>query len=79
MIDSGFHDALGQARKLLAESPFEPLHHVRVEGRGDAICLKGQVASYYLKQLAQETVRTATRGVTLVNSLSVPAPSTLDA
>ncbi len=71
MIDSGFHDVLGQAQKLLADSPFEEIRQICVEREGDEILLRGQVQSFYLKQVAQETVRTATRGVQLINQVEV--------
>lgn len=71
MIDSGFHDVLGQAQRLLADSPIDELRLVQVELRGEKIFLHGQVRSFYLKQLAQETVRSATRGMTLINAVDV--------
>ncbi len=71
MIDAGFYDALGQAKKLLAESPFDELRNLRVERDGDDILLRGQVHSFYYKQLAQETVRTATCGIHLINAVDV--------
>jgi osmotically-inducible protein OsmY len=71
MIDSGFHDCLGQARKLLMDSPIHELRTIEVESKGEEIHLRGSVGSFYLKQMAQETVRSATRGVPLVNELCV--------
>lgn len=73
MIDSGFHDALGQAKKLLEESPISQLHDLQVERHGDEIYLHGRVHTFYLKQLAQETIRSATRGLQLVNAVDVDA------
>lgn len=71
MIDSGFHDVLTQARKLLSESPFDSIRRLAVERDGDEILLRGQVPTFYQKQLAQETIRTATRGMLLVNHVKV--------
>ena len=71
MIDSGFQDVLGQAKKMLNDSPFHALHALRVEQSGDHVMLKGQVESFFLKQLAQETVRSATRGIEMVNEVLV--------
>ena len=71
MIDSGFQDVLGQAKKMLNDSPFHALHELRVEQLGDQVLLKGRVASFFLKQLAQETVRSATRGIEMVNEVLV--------
>ncbi len=71
MIDSGFQDVLGQAKKMLNESPFHPLRGLQVEPLGDRVLLLGEVESFFLKQLAQETVRTATRGIEMVNNVAV--------
>lgn len=71
MIDSGFQDVLGQARKMLNESPFHAIRLLQVEQLGDQVLLKGRVESFFLKQLAQETVRSATRGIEMVNNVSV--------
>lgn len=71
MIDSGFQDVLGQAKKLLNESPFHALHMLQVEQLGDNVLLMGQVDTFFLKQLAQETVRSATRGLEMINKVSV--------
>ncbi len=75
MIDSGFQDVLGQAKKMLTESPFHALRMLQVEQLGDQVLLKGHVETFFLKQLAQETVRSATRGIEMVNSVAVgPRP-----
>ena len=71
MIDSGFQDVLGQAKKMLAESPLQELHRLRVERQGDSVTLSGQLSNYYLKQKAQETIRPATRGFYVRNSIRV--------
>jgi hypothetical protein len=71
MIDSGFQDVLGQAKKLLNESPFPALRMLQVEQLGENVLLLGQVESFFLKQLAQETVRSATRGIEMVNHVAV--------
>lgn len=73
MIDSGFQDVLGQAKRLLEESPFQSLRTVEVEFHEDRFTLKGDVPSFYLKQLAQETVRSATRGIDVSNDILVKA------
>ncbi len=71
MIDSGFQDVLGQAKKMLTESPFPALRMLQVEQLGDQVLLLGNVESFFLKQQAQETVRTATRGIEMVNKVAV--------
>jgi hypothetical protein len=71
MIDSGFHDVLGQAKRLLALSPIPSIRSIEVESRQDGLAIRGCVNSFYLKQLAQETVRCATRGLEVVNEIQV--------
>jgi hypothetical protein len=44
---------------------------LQVERDGDALLIRGQVSSFYHKQLAQEVVRHAAEGVELVNSIEV--------
>jgi hypothetical protein len=71
MIDSGFQDVLGQATKMLHDSPFAALRDLRVEQEGELVLLRGRVDSFFLKQLAQETVRSATRGLEMINEVHV--------
>lgn len=71
MIDTGFQDVVGQARKLLSDSPFAELHDIDVEQTGEQVCLRGAVGTFFLKQLAQETVRSATCGFEVSNEVSV--------
>jgi hypothetical protein len=71
MIDSGFQDVLGQAKRLLRESPFPSLRSLDVRLSEDQFRLIGSVESFYLKQIAQETVRSATRGIEVVNCVTV--------
>jgi len=71
MIDSGFQDVLGLARKLLRDSPFVALHDLEVDQVDEQVLLKGRVDSFFLKQIAQETVRSATRGIEMINEVIV--------
>jgi hypothetical protein len=71
MIDSGFQDVLGQAKRMLMESPFSSLRSLELSQSGEQMRLRGSVDSFYMKQLAQETVRSATRGIDVVNEVSV--------
>lgn len=71
MIDSGFNDVLGQARKLLADSPFEELRGLHIDLKDEGVRLRGVVPSFYLKQMAQETIRSAARGVQMYNEVEV--------
>jgi hypothetical protein len=71
MIDSGFQDVLGQARKLLNESPISQLHRLRLNVHGETVTLSGRLPNFYLKQQAQETIRPATRGWNVRNAIRV--------
>lgn len=71
MIRPGLQDVVSQAKKLLDDSPFPELHAVDVDQEGEKVRLRGEVATYFLKQVAQETVRSATRGLEVENELLV--------
>jgi hypothetical protein len=71
MIRPGLQDVVCQAKKLLDDSPFADLHSVDVVQQGEKVRLRGEVRTYFLKQLAQETVRSATRGLEVENELLV--------
>jgi hypothetical protein len=71
MIDTGFQDVVNQAKKLLIESPFVELHGIDVQQSGERVVLSGAVGTFFMKQLAQETVRSATRGLRVNNEVSV--------
>jgi hypothetical protein len=75
MINSGFQDALGQAKKLLAESPIQELHRLRIEQQGETLTVSGRLSNFYLKQQAQETIRPATRGLQVRNAVRVEVES----
>ena len=64
---------------MFHESPFHALRMLQVEQIGDQVLLVGHVESFFLKQLAQETVRSATRGIEMVNNVAVEQSSECDA
>jgi len=60
------------AQTALSDSPIFDLRDLVVEEGEDALVLRGTVASYYHKQMAQEVVRAvAGREVDVVNSIAV--------
>lgn len=71
MIDSALHDSTGRIRLLLSESPMAEVRRIRVEQDGDRVLLQGRVATFYAKQMVQETVRRANCGLHIINSVSV--------
>lgn len=60
-----------RARDVLAQSPIYALRQLRVESDGDSLLLHGHVGSFYLKQLAQEAVRSVAADVPVVNTVDV--------
>ena len=59
------------ARVLLQRSPYVPLRSITCEICEGALVLRGQVGSFYVKQLAQETVRTVANVIAIINSVEV--------
>jgi hypothetical protein len=60
-----------RAQDVLDASPIRVLRDVRVDREGQTLVLSGRVESFYLKQLAQELVRTVASSCELVNSIDV--------
>lgn len=60
-----------EAIEALKHSSHPALRRLHVEQVEDKIVLSGHVSSYYLKQLAQETVMAARPGQELVNRVTV--------
>lgn len=64
-------------KQVLSESPLPELRRLVVTVTDGEVVLSGRVSSYYLKQVAQETVRFAASDRKLVNRVQVadrPAP-----
>ena len=59
------------AGSALLTSSNPELRRVRISESDDAIVLRGTVSCYYLKQLAQESVKPAAEGRRIVNLLEV--------
>ncbi len=60
-----------RAASALRESPIPPLRKLSVEENDTTIVICGNVSSYYLKQLAQETLMPLLKGRELVNRVTV--------
>lgn len=71
MIDSGFQDVEVLAKRLLSTSNVASIRSLDVRLHNEQLELLGEVDSYYLKQLAQETIRSATRSLVVVNAVGV--------
>ena len=60
-----------RAAAVLRQSPIPALRKLLVEETEQAIVICGAVSSYYLKQLAQETLMPVLAGRELVNRVTV--------
>jgi hypothetical protein len=67
---------LEQSRASLAlrQSPIPALRKLALEETDATVVIQGKVTSYYLKQLAQETVMPVLGGRKLVNRVQVVRP-----
>jgi hypothetical protein len=59
------------AARALRHSPIPPLRKLSLEETDTTVVILGQVSSYYLKQLAQETVMPLLGGRSLHNRVTV--------
>jgi len=69
-----FAKVVSDAKESLRRSPFAELHEVVVLYDEHNIHLCGEVESFFMKQVAQETVRAATEGYVVENDLYVHPP-----
>ncbi len=60
-----------QASNALKKSSHPALRGLSVEGTDGNLVISGRVTSYYLKQLAQETIMPVREGMQLVNRVDV--------
>jgi hypothetical protein len=63
-----------RADQALRQSPIPALRRLHAEETDSAVVLSGSVASYYLKQLAQETIMPILGPRELRNRVSVEHP-----
>jgi hypothetical protein len=64
-------DLAEMAQQCLRRSPYPVAGSVWCEHRHGVLFLRGQLPSYYLKQVAQETVRKFLGEIRIVNSIEV--------
>ena len=63
------------AEKLLHDNPYHVLKNIHCDVEGTTLVLRGSLPSYFLKQMAQETVVTLSGVTEIVNLIEVVAPS----
>jgi hypothetical protein len=64
-----------RATQALKQSSHPALRHLRVQETEETIIISGRVSSYYLKQLAQETIMPMRGALMLVNQVLVARES----
>lgn len=64
-------ELLPEPATALTASPLGQLRRLVVTADDNQVVITGRVSSYYLKQMAQETVRHALRERTLLNRVEV--------
>jgi len=62
---------INEAAHALKKSSHPALRNLSVEGNESTLVISGKVTSYYLKQLAQETIMPVRGPFQLVNKVSV--------
>lgn len=65
------HPAESTARERLAKTGYRTLRSVECSFRDGRMILRGEVSSYYHKQLAQESIRNAPHVNQIVNQIEV--------
>jgi osmotically-inducible protein OsmY len=65
------HDLSDLLSNALARNPYFANRNVRIELQEDEIVLKGSVNTYYLKQVAQESVRSLKSTEKIRNEIEV--------
>jgi osmotically-inducible protein OsmY len=65
------HDLSDLLSNALARNPYFANRNIRIELQEDEIILKGAVNTYYLKQLAQESVRSLNSVERIRNEIEV--------
>ncbi len=71
MISSSMKDIRSRVVTALAASSIPRLRRVQVELDNTTVCLRGNVTSFYHKQIAQEVVRAVDRDIDVRNDLHV--------
>ena len=71
MISSSMKDIRSRVATALAASSIPRLRFIVVELEDETVCLRGEVTSFYQKQIAQEVVRSIDSQVDVRNDLRV--------
>lgn len=71
MLDLLQNDAEERARQAFSSSPIYALRCLRIDTVGESLQISGRVATFYIKQLAQELLRSVADGKQVVNRVDV--------
>ena len=71
MVNAIAPDDPEAAKDILSQSPITELRELKVSEDRERVFISGRVSSFYHKQLAQETVRQAAHGRSVVNDVAV--------
>jgi len=64
-------DVAALARTVLGRSKIFDIRALDVDQEADSVVLRGNVDSFYHKQLAQEMIKTSLEGVEVINEIRV--------
>ena len=71
MAHAFFTDVASLARLVLGRSKIFDIRALDVDQESDCLVLRGNVDSFYHKQLAQEMIKTSLEGVEVINEIRV--------
>jgi osmotically-inducible protein OsmY len=63
------------ALRVFRSSSYSELRNIQCESRDDVLILRGQVSTFYMKQLAQERIRSMEGVRAVINDLQVVDPT----
>ncbi len=66
---------LSEPSEILTASPLPQLRRLVVIANDDEVIITGRVSSYYMKQLAQEALRSTLNNRRLLNHVEVCSPN----
>jgi len=71
MAHTFFTDVASLAKLVLGRSKIFDIRTLDVGQEADSVVLRGDVGSFYHKQLAQEMIKTSLEGVEVINEIRV--------
>jgi osmotically-inducible protein OsmY len=76
LLKAPSHGAIARdALRFLRSSNYSELRTIQCESRDDVLILRGQVSTFFMKQLAQERIRSMEGVRAVINDLQVVDPN----